>query len=79
MHKLLVVAIYCKAGKHRSVAVAEILYNALLPDYIVLGGGNSKKFKDDSQMPDFCRRGDNANAFEGGFRMWLPEWEKATS
>jgi polyphosphate glucokinase len=43
------------------------LVNALHPDDIVLGGGNSKKLK---HLPPGCRRGDNANAFLGGFRLW---------
>ena len=47
--------------------VAERLRAALLPDYIVLGGGNAKKLK---ELPRETERGDNANAFIGGFRMW---------
>jgi polyphosphate glucokinase len=34
---------------------------------VVLGGGNVKKLKD---LPPGCRRGDNSNAFLGGFRLW---------
>jgi polyphosphate glucokinase len=45
----------------------ELLTAALLPDYIVLGGGNVKKLK---ELPPACIPGDNANAFIGGFRMW---------
>lgn len=40
---------------------------ALLPDYVVLGGGNVKKLK---VLPPNCRAGNNANAFIGGFRLW---------
>ena len=40
---------------------------ALEPDYIVLGGGNADKV---DNPPPKVRFGDNANAFEGGFRMW---------
>jgi polyphosphate glucokinase len=40
---------------------------ALHPDDVVLGGGNAKKVK---KLPPGCRRGDNANAFLGGFRLW---------
>ena len=40
---------------------------ALEPDYIVLGGGNAKLLK---QLPRGVRRGNNANAFPGGFRLW---------
>ena len=47
--------------------VVEKLRAALLPDYIVIGGGNSKKLKE--QPPD-TRLGDNQNAFKGGFRLW---------
>jgi len=28
-------------------------------------------------MPEHCRAGNNANAFEGGFRLWQPEWAAA--
>lgn len=52
-------------------AVIEILSAALIPDYIVLGGGNSAKLQ---EIPPNCRLGDNAHAFTGGFRMWTPEW-----
>jgi polyphosphate glucokinase len=40
--------------------------DALLPDYIVLGGGNADKLK----LPPDTRRGDNGDAFTGGFRLW---------
>ena len=40
---------------------------ALLPDYIVLGGGNAAKLK---RLPPQTRLGDNAYAFAGGFRLW---------
>lgn len=43
------------------------LVQALMPDDVVLGGGNAKKLK---SLPAGCRLGDNANAFIGGFRMW---------
>jgi polyphosphate glucokinase len=47
--------------------VVARLRSALLPDYIVLGGGNVKKL---DELPPGCRRGDNANAFLGGLRLW---------
>ena len=68
-----------KAWKATVLDVAEVLYKGLLPDYIVFGGGNIKKFKDDSELPDYCRRGDNADAFLGGFRMWERQWAKGLS
>jgi polyphosphate glucokinase len=45
----------------------ELLSAAILPDYIVLGGGNVKRL---TELPPACIEGDNANAFKGGFRMW---------
>ncbi len=47
--------------------VVERLKAALEPAYVVLGGGNLKKL---DELPPGCRRGDNANAFKGGFRIW---------
>ena len=47
--------------------VVARLSNALLPDYVVLGGGNVKKL---DELPANCRRGDNDNAFTGGVRLW---------
>ncbi len=40
---------------------------ALEPTDIVLGGGNAKMLK---RLPKGCRRGNNANAFVGGFLLW---------
>jgi polyphosphate glucokinase len=48
-------------------AVVEQLKAALRPDYVVIGGGNVKHLKD---MPPGARRGANADAFPGGFRLW---------
>jgi polyphosphate glucokinase len=60
-----------RLGKKRWRAfVADVvarLRAALLPDYIVLGGGNVKKLKD---LPEGTRPGSNDNAFRGGFRLW---------
>jgi polyphosphate glucokinase len=47
--------------------VVRRLVAALEPDDVVLGGGNVRKL---AEMPPGCRRGDNANAFRGGFRLW---------
>jgi predicted NBD/HSP70 family sugar kinase len=52
----------------RQVAdVVERLKDALEPDYIVLGGGNVNRIKN---LPPATRRGNNRNAFIGGFRLW---------
>ena len=47
--------------------VAESLKTALEADYVVLGGGNSKKLK---ELPPATELGNNMHAFAGGFRMW---------
>ena len=47
--------------------VVARLQAALLPDEVVLGGGNVRALK---ALPPGCRAGDNANAFAGGFRLW---------
>ena len=60
-----------KLGKKRwREAVRETvdhLYRALEPDYVVIGGGNAEHL---DELPGYARRGDNANAFKGGFRLW---------
>ena len=51
-------------------AVDEVvtrLKAALVADYVLLGGGNSKKL---DQLPEGARLGDNAHAFIGGQRLW---------
>lgn len=48
----------------------EQLTAALEPDYVVIGGGNVTRLK---TLPPNARRGDNTNAFKGGFALWLNE------
>jgi len=47
--------------------VAQRFYAAFVVDYVVIGGGNVARLDD---LPSYCRRGDNDNAFLGGFRLW---------
>ena len=47
--------------------VSEMLRRALVADHVVLGGGNVKKLQ---RLPPHARRGNNLNAFRGGFRAW---------
>jgi polyphosphate glucokinase len=49
--------------------IIDDLTKSLLPDYVVLGGGEVKRMPD---LPPNCRRGSNAAAFEGGFKLWEP-------
>ena len=56
--------------------VVEELKDALEAEYVVLGGGNSRKLK---TLPPNTRLGDNRNAFVGGFRLWEPSRHKSAS
>jgi len=61
--------------KHVFEAI-ELLTAAILPDYVVLGGGNAKILK---KLPPECLAGNNDNAFEGGFRMWSGPTDSKTA
>ncbi len=58
-----------KRWRRAVTAVVEEFTAALEPEYVVLGGGNVRKMK---TLPPRTRRGDNRNAFVGGFRLWGP-------
>ena len=45
--------------------VVARLRAALEPEYVILGGGNVRLLQ---KLSSGCRRGDNKNAFAGGFR-----------
>jgi polyphosphate glucokinase len=47
--------------------VTAMLKRAFVADYVLLGGGNVKKL---TELPPGSRRGDNADAFAGGERLW---------
>jgi polyphosphate glucokinase len=64
-----------KWARHVEFGVARLI-DALHPDDVVLGGGNAKKLK---KLPAGCRKGENANAFLGGFRLWDEPGALATS
>jgi len=55
-----------KWARHMAKGV-ETLKSALDADYVVIGGGNSKKLK---TIPPGAILGSNENAFLGGFRLW---------
>ena len=50
--------------------VLKQLKLALIADYIVLGGGNSKLIE---ELPDGVELGHNRNAYAGGCRLWQTE------
>jgi polyphosphate glucokinase len=54
----------------------RLLRAAVLPDVIVLGGGNSKALR---EVPEGCILGANSNAFLGGYAVWEPEWASAAT
>ncbi len=54
----------------------RMLRAALLPDVVVIGGGNAKALK---TVPEGCTLGANANAFLGGYAVWRPEWASAAT
>jgi len=61
-----------KSWRRKVHQVVEGFRNALLPDYVVIGGGNAEHVK---RLPPKTRRCDNSDAFTGGFRVWEePSW-----
>jgi polyphosphate glucokinase len=56
-----------KKWRKKVAAVIDALIRAFEPDDVVLGGGNAKKL---DELPPHTRLGDNADAFQGGFRLW---------
>jgi predicted NBD/HSP70 family sugar kinase len=56
-----------KNWRRHVLNVVERLKEALEADYVVLGGGNVNRIKN---LPPSTRRGNNRNAFIGGFRLW---------
>ena len=60
-----------KEWKQAVFEVVDRLSAAMQPDYVVIGGGGAD---DLDELPPNARRGDNASAFIGGFRLWNPNW-----
>jgi polyphosphate glucokinase len=56
-----------KKWRRKVRAVVRGFRNALLPDEIVIGGGRASLLK---RLPPLTRRGQNEDAFLGGFRLW---------
>ena len=50
-------------------AVAQ-LKRSFIADYVVLGGGNAKRFQ---RLPEGIEPGENENAYRGGLRLWEDE------
>ena len=58
-----------KKWRHQVTGVITRLKTALEADEVVVGGGNAKLL---DALPRGVRRGSNANAFVGGYRLWKP-------
>ena len=56
-----------EAWQRLVVDTIEMLRDALIADYTLLGGGNAELLQ---TMPEGTRRGGNDDAFRGGFRLW---------
>jgi len=56
-----------KKWRKRVFDVVERMIAALEVEYVVIGGGNVELL---NELPPKCRKGDNANAFVGGVRLW---------
>jgi polyphosphate glucokinase len=56
-----------KRWRKHVAKVTKMLKTSLGADYVVLGGGNSKKLK---ELPPGAELGSNDNAFLGGHRLW---------
>jgi polyphosphate glucokinase len=56
-----------KTWKREVLRAILSLKKSLIADYVVLGGGSTKKF---DQLPGGIERGHNRNAFLGGVRLW---------
>ena len=56
-----------KKWRHHVAEVTTLLKNALLVDYVVLGGGNARLIE---KFPPGVVPGKNTNAIRGGQRLW---------
>jgi len=56
-----------KKWRAHVLKVTNLLKNALIAEYVVLGGGNARLLK---KLPAGIERGENSNAFLGGQRLW---------
>jgi polyphosphate glucokinase len=56
-----------KKWRRSVLDVVERLKNALICEYVLIGGGNAKLMKD---LPPHVILGANSNAIEGGIRLW---------
>jgi polyphosphate glucokinase len=53
--------------RHHVETIVQLLRDGLLAHDVVIGGGNARLLLD---LPPRVRRGNNADAFRGGYRVW---------
>lgn len=56
-----------KKWKREVIYAVEQLKRSFIADYVVLGGGNVRRF---DKLPEDVEPGQNENAFPGGIRLW---------
>jgi len=56
-----------KEWQRETLWAIKLLKQALIADYVVLGGGNAKLIE---KLPDGFELGHNRNAYAGGVRLW---------
>jgi len=56
-----------KEWQRETLWATKLLKQALIADYVVLGGGNAKLIE---KLPDGFELGHNRNAYPGGVRLW---------
>jgi hypothetical protein len=56
-----------KEWQRKTVWAIKLLKQALIADYVVIGGGNAKLIE---KLPDGFELGHNRNAYPGGLRLW---------
>ena len=64
-----------KKWRYQVNEVVQQLKSAVQADYVVLGGGNARLLK---KLPPGTRLGNNANAFQGGYRLWTKLYSGST-
>jgi predicted NBD/HSP70 family sugar kinase len=64
-----------KKWRHQVNEVVRQLNAAMQLDYVVLGGGNARLLK---KLPPGTRVGNNADAFQGGYRLWTKLYSGST-
>ena len=64
-----------KKWQHHVAEVVQQLKAAMQVDYVVLGGGNARLLK---KLPPGARLGSNADAFQGGYRLWAKLYSGST-